>query len=194
MTKTVSLSLLALAALTTTAAAETNDMASAPQAGTYVALGGSLGSQRGFQTGLHLDAGRQIGESPFFMHGSAAYGASGSDGTFTQLRGGAEARGCVRSNWLCGFAGLDLGYQHDDFRDDPTPLGITTPVDEPQMEIENAHDLLAVPRVGAELGKHLRLRATLEFPGRVRLNETETSNESKIGGGVTAMLGMGYAF
>jgi hypothetical protein len=56
------------------------------------------------------------------------------------------------------------------------------------MEMVEAHDLMAVPRIGIELGSPIRFRAALDIPVTTRLDE----HENRVGAALS--LGIGYAF
>ena len=152
-------------------------------------VGAELGGQRALMGGISLDGGVRLGDTPLFAHARVTTGASGSDGSYQQLRAGVESRGCIAQGWVCAFAGLDLGYQHDHMIDKPWfwwsgDDGSNQP---PIMETD-AHDLMAVPRVGVELGTPIRVRAALDIPFTTRLDEPETR------AGAAVSLGLGYAF
>src|SRR5690349_2122074 len=90
-----------------------------PPKDSYVGVGVEVGAQRALMGGLKLDGGYRLGQTPFFLHGQVTTGYSGSDGTYQQVRLGGESRGCALGGLLCAFAGLDVGYQHDNMVDQP---------------------------------------------------------------------------
>jgi hypothetical protein len=182
-----SLGLLAVLASTSIASAESLDgTPAAPAKDGYIGLGVELGDQRALMGGVKLDGGYRLGESPLFARAQITGGKSGSDGDYQQLRAGVEARGCVIRELFCGFAGVDAGYQHDNMIDQSIWLGDAS--DRPSPAMTEAHDLMAVPRVGIELGTPIRLRAALDVPVTTRLDE----RENRIG--AVLSLGVGYAF
>lgn len=182
--------LAALATTTATAAAESYDATQPePARDSYFGAALGVGGQRSLQLAVNADGGRRLGASPLFMHGQLAVGYSGSsDGLLVQARAGLEARGCRMRELVCGFAGADLGYQYEDvvemalFGGDPY--------------YATAHDVIAVPRVGAELGRSLKLRAIVEVPVRQQVAEVGDGNHDfpTFGAGITLALGVAYAF
>lgn len=153
----------------------------------YIGVGLEAGAQRALMGGIKVDGGKRIGTSPLFAHAQITGGASGSDGSYQQVRIGVEARGCVLADWVCAFGGVDAGYQHDHMIDTPW-FWASDDGGSPPMEEVDAHDLMAVPRVGLELGTPIRLRTALELPFTTRLDTPETR------AGVAVSMGLAYAF
>lgn len=184
-------SLLAVLATTSVASAESYEpMPSArPAKDGYIGLGLELGGQRALMGGIKLDGGMRLGDTPWFARAQLTAGGSGSDGDYQQVRAGVEARSCGLGGWVCGFAGLDVGYQHDNMIDEPITFwsGDHTG-DGPPDEMTEAHDLMAVPRVGLEVGTPIRVRAALDLPMTTRLDERENRS------GAALSLGVAYAF
>jgi hypothetical protein len=174
-----------LTATAATAAAESYDAAQSvkPSQG-YLGVGGTLGAQRAIVGGMYIDGGKRIGGSPLFVHGQLTGGKSGTDGSFAQLRAGAEARGCVFNGLFCAFAGADAGYQRDHMIDEGW-------FGNPDTEID-AHDLLLVPRAGVEAGGKIKARAMLETPLYYRVNGVEM--ETRTGGGIAASFAVAAVF
>lgn len=153
----------------------------------YLGVGGSLGVQRAIMGGMSIDGGKRIGETPLFARGQLTGGKSGTDGSFVQLRGGVEARGCVLRNLVCAFGGLDAGYQRDHVIDDLIFSNEQTEID--------AHDLVVIPRVGLEAGTKIRLRTALELPLYKRLDRNDdNAMDSQAGAGLALMFGVAGVF
>ena len=180
-----------LLAAASTARAESPEQALAasasPEKHGDVSVGVEVGNMRTLATGYHLDGSRQLSDLPLFVHGRIAAGTTGTDGSYQQVRGGVDARQCVLGKLLCGFAGVDVGYRHDHVVDYPHYV-YEPPRPEGRMEPFHAHDVLAVPRVGLELGAPVRLRAAVELPMWARVDEADS------GRGVMFTVDMGYAF
>jgi hypothetical protein len=183
-------SLLAVLATTSVAYAESYDgtQRTAGKHG-YVGVGAELGGQRALMGGIKIDGGLRLGGSPLFARAQVTGGGSGSDGDYQQIRIGVESRACSASGWVCAFAGIDAGYQHDNMIDRPLTFwsGDNTGSG-PSPDMTEAHDLMAVPRAGVEVGKTVRVRAALDVPFTTRLDERENR------AGVALSLGLGYAF
>ena len=163
------------------ASAETYDATQPlPEKNAYANVGASIGTMRALRGGFYVDGGMRLADTPLFAHALLESGKSGSDGSYQQARGGIEARSCRVAGWLCAFAGLDVGYQHDHVVDEM--LFSDT------VYMTNSHDLLAVPRVGIEVGRQLRFRLALEIPMFQSIDEDER------GGGGEVSAGLGYAF
>jgi hypothetical protein len=173
---------------TSLAAAESLDeVPAAPATHGHVSVGVEVGNMRTLATGYHVDGSLQLRDLPLFAHAQLAAGNTGTEGSYQAARGGLEARLCVPRGLLCGFGGLDVGYRHDHVVNYPhyvgapsRPAGQMTPFD--------AHDLLAVPRAGLELGAPIRLRAAVEMPMFARVDEAGT------GRGLMFSVDMGWAF
>ena len=180
------LSLAILTSLTGVAAAETFEQIPSPARPVdgYFALGGVIGAQRAIHLGGALEVGSRVQHSPLFVRAQLAGGDSGlltEGGSFVQLRGGVEVRGCIARELLCGFTGADLGYQHE--------KAVTYEyVIDGDLMTTDAHDLLVVPRVGYELGRTVKLRASLELPLYNRLDQRER------GYAVAGTFGIGFGF
>lgn len=158
----------------------------APSQG-YLGVGASLGVQRAIMGGMSIDGGKRIGDLPLFVRGQMTGGKSGTDGSFVQLRAGVEARGCVFRNLLCGFGGLDGGYQRDHVIDDQL-------FDNGQIEID-AHDVVLIPRVGIEAGSKIRLRTALEVPMYKRVDRNDDNYmDSQAGMGLAITFGVAGVF
>jgi hypothetical protein len=183
--------LFAVLATTSIASAESYDATQPAVAKDgYIGVGAEFGGQRALMGGVKIDGGHRLGDTPWFARAQVTGGASGSDGNYQQVRAGVEARGCLLGGLLCGFAGVDAGYQHDHMMDKPWfnwGCSDTNPCSDRMDEVD-AHDLMAVPRVGVELGTPIRLRAALDIPFTTRLDEHETR------AGAALSLGVGYAF
>jgi hypothetical protein len=182
------LGLVAVLASTSIASAESLDRTPplTPVKDGYIGIGVEAGAQRALMAGVKLDGGFRLGDSPLFARAQITGGQSGSDGDYQQVRAGVEARGCVMRELLCGFAGVDAGYQRDNMIDQPFWLGDAS--DRPSPDMTEAHDLMAVPRVGIELGAPIRFRAAIDLPVTTRLDE----RENRVG--AVLSLGVGYAF
>lgn len=153
----------------------------------YLSLGAEAGNMRTLATGLHVDGGLRLHDLPLFAHAQIGAGATGLDGSYQHARGGIEARGCVLRELACGFTGIDVGYRHDHVVDHPRYAYAPERPDR-RMEPFHAHDLLAVPRAGVELGTPIKLRAAVELPLFARVDELAT------GRGTMFTLDMGVAF
>jgi hypothetical protein len=154
----------ALAVLSTVASADTlldttSVQSASPDSG-YVALGGVIGEHLADRMGGALELGVAAwDDSPVFLHAMIAGGDSGfwtHDGSFLQLRVGAEARACTASRIACVFAGIDVGYDHEN-------TGMSGGLLADEMATV-ADDMIFVPRAGFELGHQIRLRTALELP------------------------------
>jgi len=199
--------LFALLASTSIASAESYDATQPlPPKDSYVNVGASAGVMRIFAAGVNVDGGMRLGDSPLFAHGQVAVGKSGS-GAYQQARTGIEARGCITQGWLCGFGGLDVGYQHDHadgailFGHPQHDLGSDQDfydVFAADELVTDSHDLLAVPRVGIEVGRELRARLVLELPAYTSLDEQDCMSSAGVrcgnGAGLMVSAGLGYAF
>jgi hypothetical protein len=187
--------LAALATLTVTAAtaAAESDEATKPakpvkKARGYIGVGAMGGVQRDFVGGVYIDGGKRLGTTPIFLRGQLSAGQSGGNGSFVQLRGGAETRGCVIREILCGFFGVDTGYQRDN---------MIAPATMPNVpgKMLSAHDMVLIPRAGAEVGGKIRLRAVVELPLYQRINTgTETWLGANRGSGVVGSLAITASF
>jgi hypothetical protein len=181
--------LAATTSLTSSARAESYDATqSYPPKDGYVGVGVELGGQRALMGGFFLDGGYRLGDTSLFAHGRVTGGASGSDGDYQQVRAGIEARSCSDSGWVCGFAGVDAGYQHDNMIDAPFFCWSGDNGGGCEPEMTEAHDLMAVPRVGVEVGRSVRARVAFDALLTTRLDERETR------GGAALSVGLGYAF
>lgn len=157
--KTVFVSAAVLAALTATAAAEsqTPDVTPIGKSG-YVGLGVELGGQRDIKAGSMIDGGLQLSDTPLYIHARYAHGISGGNGSYDQVRVGLEARACSRSEWFCGFTGLDIGYQKDHVISDKFCIKGDSGGGCEDAHMETlAQDFLVVPRAGIECMHHARL-------------------------------------
>jgi hypothetical protein len=195
--KTALLSLATLAALTAVASAEPTDATGpAPRATQYLDLGVEAGALRTMVGGAHLQGGYRLGDTPLFAHAQLSAGQSGSDGDYQQMRVGAEARGCVWGERICAFGGLDVGYQHDHVVDQPSLL-FSLAWEDDDTYVATAHDVIAVPRVGFELGGAVKLRTALELPmyQTIAGNTPMTHNgDVRSGLGAVLSMGVGYSF
>lgn len=188
--KTALLSFATLAALTATAAAEsqTSNELSIGKDG-YVGIGTELSTHRELKLGAMLDGGLRLGDSPLFAHARYTRGGSGGQGRYDQARVGLEARSCAAGGWTCAFAGLDLGYQYDHvIATDFCIKGDNGGGCEGAHKDYTAHDFLAVPRVGVEIGKRFKLRLGIEVPVVTRLDMEERSRA------VVLTAGFGYSW
>lgn len=181
--------LVAVLASTTVASAESYDAtqpsSALPKDG-YVGIGVEGGAQRDMLAGIRLDVGVRLGESPVFARAQLAGGDAGvlQDGHYQQARAGIEGRTC--STWVCAFLGVDAGYHHESITKEPWFCLFSC--EDRETTMHEAHDLVAVPRVGLEVGKSVRARTSLELPLTTRLDEREGHV------GVTLSLGLGYTF
>jgi hypothetical protein len=181
--------LFAVLASTSVASAESYDANTpGPVKGAYVGLGAEVGEQRALMAGLKLDGGYRLGDTSLFARGQITAGYSGSDGRYQQVRVGIESRSCALGGLLCAFGGVDVGYQHDDMIDQPWCLQGDTGGGCSGPDMTEAHDLMAVPRVGLELGTPIRFRAAFDLPLTTRLDE----RENRVGGALS--LGAAVAF
>jgi hypothetical protein len=151
----------------------------------HVSIGMEAGNMRTLALGAHVDGALQLSNLPLFAHAQLGAGMTGTEGSYQHARVGLEARGCMVRELLCAFGGLDVGYRHDHFVD---RASIGYAPDGPRMEPFHAHDLLAVPRAGVELGAPIRLRAAVEMPLFARVDGPAT------GRGTMFTLDMGWAF
>lgn len=156
--------LASLAVSSSVAFAETVDEPTEPSASVasdgYLAVGGLVGAHLDGRLGGALELGVPVNEW-LLVHGMIAGGEgvfSADGGMFMQLRAGAEARICTASGRACAFAGADIGYDHEEVyaSDGLDLLG-------PAMD-EQLDGIVFVPRAGAEVGREIRLRGTLETP------------------------------
>ena len=182
--------LLAALATSSIASAESYDATQPARAKDgYVGVGVELGGQRALMGGVKIDGGLRLGDSPVFARAQVTGGGSGSDGDYQQIRVGLESRSCSAGGWVCAFAGIDAGYQHDNMIDQPITFWSGDNSGKgPSPEMTEAHDLMAVPRAGIEVGKTVRVRAALDVPFTTRLDERENR------AGAALSLGLGYAF
>jgi hypothetical protein len=154
----------------------------APSPQHAIGIGAYLGTIRDEASGLYVDGARELRDS-WYLRAQIAAGQPvimrGFDnihyGYHVLARAGIEARRCTANHGVCGFAGTDVGYLYEKIEN----RGIT-----PMLDF--AHELVAVPRAGVELGKSfLRLRVTVEVPLYVRVDDS--------GGGAGLLMGLGYA-
>jgi hypothetical protein len=147
-----------------------------PPTGVYLEPGLAIGvTQVGVYGAVRLDGGYRIGDSPLWIHGRLGQGSMAQidggamDSSFTELRIGLEARGCVLDGIACLVGGADGGYRHE-------MLMASQEHDDVQLAV-------AIARLGLDVGtRHLRFR-----PG------VETSvNRDGLGLGVTA--GIAYTW
>jgi hypothetical protein len=196
--KTALLSLATVAALTAVASAEPYDATAPepPRSTQYLDLGVEAGSLRALVGGANLQGGYRLGDTPLFAHAQLSAGRSGSDGDYQQLRVGAEARGCVWREHFCLFTGLDVGYQHDHVVDEPSFL-FSLAWDNDETYVASAHDVIAVPRLGFEVGGPLKVRAAIELPMyKTIAGDTPMTHNGQVRSGVGALasLGVSYSF
>lgn len=178
--------LLTLAARAASAESYDATKAAKPTQG-YLGVGGSLGVQRAIMGGMSIDGGTRMGDTPLFARGQLTGGKSGTDGSFVQLRGGVEARGCAFRNLVCAFGGIDAGYQRDHVIDDQLFSNEQTEID--------AHDLVLIPRAGIEAGTKIRLRTALELPLYKRLDQNDdNAMDSQAGAGLALTFGVAGVF
>jgi hypothetical protein len=153
----------------------------------YLGVGASIGVQRAIMGGMTIDGGKRLGHTPLFVRGQMTGGKSGTDGSFVQLRGGVEARGCLFGSLLCAFGGLDAGYQRDHVIDDQL-------FDNDPVEID-AHDAVLIPRLGLEAGTKIKLRTALELPLYKRLDKNDDNTmDSQAGTGLALTFGIAGVF
>jgi hypothetical protein len=167
-------------ALTATASAESpDDGQEHPPASGILTASGMLMTHAFAQVGGAFEATLRFASPHLYAHGLVAGGRSAvtpySDGSFVLVRLGVEGRACVEGEWVCTFAGLDLGVEHDRFTGE-------YPV------MEGDFGTLTVPRVGIEAGQEVRLRVALEAP----YYEGTDNQRKELGWGATA--GLGYAY
>ena len=159
-----------------------DDAAPAVRSRGYLAAGTMAGVDDIFRFGGTLEGGVRIGDSPLFVHGLVGAGAGGGiydEGTYLQLRAGVEARTCTRTALLCGFAGADLALTSD---------SITRDADYDHAMHRTTQRFGVVPRIGGELGRTIKLRASIEAP----IYAPTVMDDATVG--LAFNLGLGYAF
>lgn len=188
--KTALVSAFVLAALTATAAAETQTPGGAPIGKDgYVGLGVELGGQRDLKAGAMIDGGLRLSDSPLYLHARYAHGLSGDRGSYDQVRVGLEARKCSSNEWFCGFAGLDVGYQADHVVSDKFCIKGDNGGGCEGAHMETmARDFLLVPRAGVEVGKRVKWRTSVELPVAMRMDMPQTVT------GLSVTTGVAYAW
>lgn len=132
----------------------------------YVETGAMAGANARLLTlAATLDAGYHLENTALWFHVRVAAGAGGElfatgNGSMTQVRAGVELRSCAFDGVLCAMAGVDLGYQHTSFtgHDDSWFSDETSP-DMTTVTTE----MIAVPRVGLDVGGRVRFRPGLEL-------------------------------
>lgn len=154
----------------------------APPPKNAIGVGAYVGTLRDEAAGLYVDGGREL-RGPWYLRAQVAAGQPTIMRTFDNVhygyhllaRAGIEARTCTSEHRVCGFAGADIGYLYEKIDN----RGV-----DPMLSY--AHEMLAAPRVGLELGaRYLRFRLTVEAPLYVRLDER--------GSGAGLLAGLGYA-
>ncbi len=180
--KLAALAAVTLAALSSTASADVYDAMQPPaRSRGYVSAMTSGGVDSLFRIGGAIEGGVRIGESRLFARGQIGGGRSASfhdAGNYQQVRAGLEGRTCGgRPEALCAFAGADLAFTRD-----------VVVSDEDVMDTES-HAIGLVPRIGAEIGEKLRLRAAIEVP---LYNQLRTARALDYG--LAINLGVAYAF
>ncbi len=187
--KTAFLSAFILAALTATAAAESETSSALVAEGGSVSVGAEFGRLRNSRAGVAVDGSLRLSDTPLFLHARYAHGISDGRSGYDQVRVGLEARACESDRSFCGFVGLDAGYQADHVVNDDICFKTETGSGCEGAHMETfARDFLVVPRAGFEVGKHLRWRTSIELPVAMRLDTKQTV----IGAAITT--GVGYAF
>lgn len=172
--------LFAIAAVTFTTSVATADSYDAPEptrvSNVYASVSGLASVDQLFRFGMAAEAGKRMEGTPVFVRGLVGGGDAtnwSANGSYWTVRLGLEARGCVARQWVCGFAGVDVGGTHDRMTDDNT-----------QMTRERTNPLL-VPRVAVQAGQRLHVRAAFELP-------MSPSRDQSVG--AAASLGVGFAF
>ncbi|HEU0037291.1 MAG TPA: hypothetical protein VFQ53_42060 [Kofleriaceae bacterium] len=181
-----------LTALATTASADpdpsNNEIAKTAELRTdaYVGGGGMLSQDEAVLAGAYGEGGIRIAGSPVFAHvlvqgGTAVHLFADNGGSFYDLRGGAEARGCIVRGSICGSAGLDLGVHRGTY----VTIGEALFETEGQEMSEHFASTLVVPRLAVDYGEAIRFRGMIEAPYYV---DTSGQHESHIG----ASFSMGF--
>ena len=133
----------------------------------YVETGAMAGANAELITlGGTVAAGLHVADSSFWLRAGLATGVGGQlfasgSGTFLQLRAGAETRSCAWTGALCGMIGVDLGYQRTAFTGHDT-LSFGEQVSTSDMTT-GTRELVAIPRIGLDLGGQIRVRPSLEL-------------------------------
>lgn len=101
---------------------------------TYVALDGQVVVGKLVDDGIGVEAGRQLSNSPLYLHGAVAAGHSRQDlfdartGQFAEARVGVELDQCTSGHRVCAFEGADVGLLHEAYRDDTMSMWSDTPM------------------------------------------------------------------
>jgi hypothetical protein len=155
----------------------------------YVAAGVVTGKDKYELHGGALEGGHRIAKLPLFGRVMGVAGTTSlrsGRGTYTEARGGVEARTCSRTGRLCGSVGLDLGIHRASFtpyvQDTAFQKPATTAVDPNQFD-----SFITVPRLTLDGGNRVRVRGVLEFPRHDRDNEPTVT-------GVSVSLALGVAY
>jgi hypothetical protein len=182
-----------LAALTGVASAE-GDVITTTPTNHYVDAGAEFGWIRAMAAGVHIGGGYRLGHSNYFAHAQLTAGHSGNEGDYQQVRAGVEARSCTWFDRFCVFAGVDVGYQHDHVVDEPSIIfSLANSDDDPY--VATAHDLIAVPRFGFEIGAPIKLRTAIEMPMyRAIAGDTPMANGKDMRSGVNGMISMSLVY
>jgi hypothetical protein len=106
------------------------------------------------QVGVALEGGTRVAQSPVFIRAQLAVGDSGagaySDGWFARAALGLESRAC--GSFVCAFAGIDAGIEHD------TATAMSTGMERTET------GLRFEPRAGFELGRRVCGRLAVGLP------------------------------
>jgi len=186
--KTIVIALAAAAALTAPATADTLSgstvAAKTSYSRGYLAAGAGGGVDTISRMGLHVEGGVQLGHPRLVARGQIGVGIDPSrlidTDTYTQVRAGLEARHCERGTTIaCLLVGADVAYTRDVDRSYGFRPNETTVQYRPS----------AVPRIGAEVGDRIRVRALIEIPVY-----REPTMDGPLTVGLAATLAAGYGF
>lgn len=156
--------------------------------GHFVALGAILSAEHEVSGGITGEVLTRIGDSPGFVHGMLHVGSATNlfgrvDGSYQQVRGGAELRGCRVSSKVCRGVGLDVGYHHAAYE-------VTSGFFGPSTTSSEAYaSAVVVPRLTIDAGHSARFRAALEFPYH---HDLTGEHDNRIG--VALAVGLGTTF
>jgi hypothetical protein len=161
----------------------------------YVASGASAGADEFRYQGFLAEGGYRLGRTPLFARVMGQVGNlkrldNPGRGTFYQGRIGGEARTCVGAGMLCLSAGIDVGlhrgrFEWVDVREDLMTL---KPNDAPPgSQYAELDSVIVAPRLTADGGGRVRIRAVLERP-------SHTLAGGKRIDGLAGSLTLGLAF
>lgn len=163
----------------------------------YIAAGGVTGSDEFDYHGLLVEGGHRLGGTPLFARVMGQAGNLRRDdnpgrGTFVEGRVGGEARGCINRGMLCLSFGIDVGLHRGRYEwVDVGSGGVNAkPADEPPapgFRYSELDSVIVAPRLTADGGGRVRVRAVLERP-------SQTIGGNKRIDGFAGSIALGLAF